>query len=170
MGTTLYGFQVAQENKNESDYRYDVIGNNSEAFTQGDPVTIASGDLTVAGTTDSVVGVAAKTQTMASDNETVAKVKPGFVPANFNTIFLAGANADLTGNDTDVGTYYKLTTATTGAVQIDVASGVQTTTSRVVEIVKVDPFNEGGTGAGSGLRKCLVRFVKAPGMNIPTNS
>lgn len=162
---TIYGASVAQENRNESDLRYDTIGKNSEAMTVGDPLTISSGVLQVAGTTDSITGVAAKTATMTSDNATVAKVTPAYVPAD-QTIFLMGTNADLTGNTTNGGTYYKLTAATTGTVQVDVTSGVQTTSSRVVEIVKVDPFNLGGTGAGSGLRTCLVRFVKTPYTNV----
>ncbi len=133
---TIYGASVAQESRsNESDFRYDVIGDNAVAFTAGDPVKVASGVLAVAGTTDSVIGVVVKTQTMAADNETVAKVCPAYIPATFETIFLMGTNADLTGNGTDVGTYYKLTTGTTGTVQVDVTSGVQTTTSRNVEIV-----------------------------------
>lgn len=163
---TLYGAKVYQENRSESDVRYDVIGNNSEEFTAGDPVTVSSGDLVVAGTTDVIYGIAIKSQTLDADNETVAKVCPGYIPADLSTTFLMGTNSDLTGNATDGGTYYKLTTATTGTVQVDVTSGVQTTTSRVVEIVKVDPRNIGGTGAGSGLRECLVRFVKTPVINV----
>ncbi len=170
MAQIIYGATVVQTKGNESQVRYDFIGNNSEAFTAGDPVTQNSGDLEVAGTTETVLGVAVKTQTMTSDNETVAKVTPGWIPADFDTIFLMGTNSDLTGNATDGGTYYKLTAATTGTLQVDVTSGVQTTTSRVVEIVKVDPFNVGGTGSGSGLRQCYVRFVKTPGINIATDS
>ena len=165
MSVTIYGATVAQENRNESDLRYDTIGKNSEVIAAGDPLTIASGVIKVAGTTDSITGVAVGAATMTSNNATVAKVTPAYVPAD-QTIFLMGTNSDLTGNGTDGATYYKLTAATTGTVQVDVTSGVQTTTSRVVEIVKVDPFNLGGTGAGSGLRTCLVRFVKTPYTNV----
>ena len=161
----LYGAQVYQETGNPSNLRYDVIGNNSEVFTANDVVSTSGGDLIVAGATDVVYGAVAKTQTMTSDNETVAKVCPGFVDALPSTIFLMGSNGDFTGNATDVGTYYKLT-GTTGAQQVDQASGVQTTTSRIVEIVKVDPRNIGGTGSGSGLREVLVRFVKTPFLNV----
>lgn len=162
MSTTIYGAQPYQPNDDELDLNYDAIGNNSDVFTLYDPVTYSSGTLVVAGTTDAIVGAVAQTVTMASDNQTVAKVAPGYYPASEDTYFLMGTNADLTGNATDVGTYYKLTAATTGTVQVDVTSGVQTTTSRNVMIKKVDPFNEGGTGAGSGLRKCVVVFVKKP--------
>lgn len=166
MSITIYGASVAQENRNESDLRYDTFGKNSEVITVGDPLTIASGQLAVAGTTNTIIGVAAKTDTMTSSNVTVAKVTPPYVPAFTQTLFLMGTNADLTGNGTDGGTYYKLTAATTATVQVDVTSGVQTGANRVVEIVKVDPFNLGGTGAGSGLRTCYVRFVKTPYENV----
>jgi hypothetical protein len=161
----LYGAQVYQEGGNPSNARYDVIGNNSEVFHVGDIVSTSGGDLIVAGVTDVVFGVALKTQTMASDNETVAKICPGFTEGQPDTIFLMGSNGDFAGNATDVGTYYKLTGAT-GAQQVDQASGVQTTTSRIVEIVKVDPRGLGGTGSGSGLREVLVRFVKTPFTNV----
>jgi hypothetical protein len=76
-----------------------------------------------------------------------------------------GCNSDLTDNHTDAGTYYNITGGT-GAQQIDVSGGVTTTTSRAVEIVKVDPYDEGGSGSGSGLRKALVRILKTPYSNI----
>ena len=161
----LYGAQVFQEGTKESNARYDVIGKNSEAFTVGDVVTIDNTNgLKVAGATDVVAGVVIKTVTMTSDNQTVAKVCPAYIPAE-NTVFLMGSNADFTGNVSDPGDYYKLT-GTTGAQQVDGTSGVQTTTSRIVEIVKVDPKNIGGTGSGSGLRELLVRFVKTPILNV----
>ena len=160
----LYGAQVYQELGNPSNARYDEIGNNSEAFTTGDPVVQTTSGLAVASATSVIAGVALKTVTMASDNETVAKVSPGIVPSE-NTVFLMGTNSDLTSNVVDIGTYYKLT-GSTGTIQVDVTSGVQTTTSRIVEIVKVDPRNIGGTGSGSGLRECLVRFVKTPVLNV----
>lgn len=162
MNETIYGAQPWGYPAMDQNANYDAIGANSEAFTSYDPVTYSSGTLVVAGTTDPVVGVALQTETMASDNETVAKVQPGYYPTGENYAFLMGTNADLTGNATDVGTYYKLTAATTGTVQVDVSSGVQTDQNRVVMIKKVDPANVGGTGAGSGLRQCLVIFVKKP--------
>lgn len=160
----LYGAQVFNELGNASNARYDIIGNNSEVFTKNDIVSTSGGDLIVAGVTDVVFGVVLKTATMTSDNETVAKVCPAVVPAE-NTVFLMGANGDFAGNATDCGTYYKLAGAT-GAQQVDQASGAQTTTSRIVEIVKVDPRGLGGTGSGSGLREVLVRFVKTPVLNV----
>jgi hypothetical protein len=161
---TLYGARVYNELGKDSNVRYDIIGNNSEVFAPNDVVSTSSGDLIVATATDVVFGVAIKTATMTSDNETVAKARPGVIPAE-GTVFLMGSNGDFAGNATDVGAYYKLTGAT-GAQQVDQASGVQTTTSRIVEIVKVDPRGIGGTGAASGLREVLVRFVKTPVLNV----
>lgn len=165
----IYGASVYQERKSETDIFYDAFGKNSEVFTAGDPVTISSGVLLVTvgngqGVTNAVVGVASKTATMTSTNQTVAKVSPGYIPAD-GTIFLMGTNSDLTGNATDPGTYYGLT-GLTSLIQVNTSIGVLTGTSRVVEVVQVDPFNEGGTGAGSGLRKVLVRFVKTPYTNV----
>lgn len=159
----LYGAALYQTVGNPHNLRYDTLGKDSEVIAVGDPLTIASGVLAVAGTTDSITGVAAGAATMPSTNDTVY---PAFTPIEDGQIYLMGTNADLTDNETNGGTYYKLTAATTGTVQVDVTSGVQTTTSRVVEIVKVDPNNVGGTGSGSGLRQCLVRFVKTPYTNV----
>ena len=164
----LYGATVFESPNNPVNYDGGkVIGDNSEAFTTGDPVTIESGGtLAVAGTTNSVYGVVQKTQTMASDNETVAKVKPVCIPTDMDYQWLMGTNADLSPL-TSLGVYYKLTTATTGAVQVDVTSGAQTTSNRVVVCTAVDPNALGGTGSGSGLRQGLFKFVKVS--NIRTD-
>ncbi len=158
----LYGAQPWNPTDEEIDLNYDAIGKNSEAFTSYDPVTYSSGVLVVAGTTNAVAGIVAQTVTMTSTNAGTsgARVQPGYIPVSEDTYFLMGTNSDLTGNATDVGTYYKLTANTTGTVQVDVANSAQTTTSRVVMIKSVDPQGIGGTGAGSGLRQCVVVFVK----------
>lgn len=159
-GAKLYSNRVL-----ETDYQYDAIGKNSEAIASGDPLTVASGLVkVVSAATDAIIGVAAKTQTLASDNQTVAKIAPAYIPAE-DSIFFMYTNADLTGNATNGGTFYGLTGGT-GAVLVDVTSGVTTTTSRQVEIVKVDPRNIGGTGAGSGLREVLVKFFRTPTRNF----
>lgn len=164
MSIAITGAQPWQNGNKEIDIRYDTVGATSTTFTNGDPLTLSSGILTVAGATSTIVGTAVKTQTLSSTNDTVAKVRPGYVPVDNSTIFLMGTNADLA-VATAGGTYYKLS-GTTGAIVVDVTSGVMTTTARIVEIVQVDPMNLGGTGAGSGLRTCLVRFVKTPYTNI----
>ena len=160
MAQTIYGASVVTSPVNAHNYQYNFIGKNSEVFASGDVVTAdASHGLKVAGATDSVVGVIAKTQTMTSNNETVAKVTPAFVPSDEGVEFLMGTNADLSAL-TSVGAYYKLVAGGTGAQQVDVNAGVQTTTNRVVVCTAVDPFGIGGTGSGSGLRQGLFKFVK----------
>lgn len=156
----IYGANIIKNNNMEVDYSYDAIGKNSEVITIGDPLTIASGVISVAGGTATVIGIAVKTQTMASNNQTVAKIVPGYIPIDSNQIYLMGGNAVLTGNATDGGTYYKLIAAATGVMQIDVVSGVQTGANRVVEVVEVDPFNTGD------LTMIAVRFVKDPYQNV----
>lgn len=165
MAQTLYGARLFQSPKNEVNANYVAYGANSEVFADYDIVSISgavgSETLGVAAATSVVVGVIIKGATMTSTNTTVAKVVPGYITAEEGNLFLMGTNSDLTNTLTDYGKYYKLTGAT-GAQQVDVASGVQTTTNRVVQIVIVDPLKEGGSGAGSGLRQVIVRFVKTP--------
>lgn len=160
--SVIYGAQPFNFDKNEANLNYDVVGKNSEAFTQYDPVTYSSGQLVVAGTTNAVTGIVNADATMASTNASAsgAQVKPGYIPVDETTPFLMGCNADLTGNFTDPGTYYKLTANTTGTVQIDVANGTLANSDAVVMIKQVDPYGIGGTGAGSGLRQAVVVFVK----------
>ena len=162
---TINGASVYKTEGNPVNYSYDVIGKNSEVFAVGDPVTVTSGVMLVATATSTIWGIAQKVQTMTSTNQTVALVYPTYMPVQENMVFLMGTNADLTGNATDAGTFYKLT-GTTGAVLVDVVSGVQTTTSKIVEIIKVDPNSVGGSGSGSGLRQVLVKFVKTPTLNV----
>lgn len=157
MARTIYGFTLFRSPVNEDNFDGGkVIGNNSEEFTSGDAVTISSGFLQVAGATDRVYGIVQKSQTMASDNETVGLVKPSVQVPDLGYEFLAGTNADLAA--TSVGTYYKLV-GTTGIMQVDVSAGAMTGAARIVECTQVDPLNEGGTGAGSGLRQGVFRFV-----------
>ena len=111
--------------------------------------------------TESVAGVVAKAQTMGSTNDTVY---PAFIPAQLDDVYLMGTNSDLTDNETNYGTFYGIT-GSTGAQLVNVSGGVTTTTSRQVMIVKVDPFGIGGTGSGSGLRQCLVKFVRITQFN-----
>ena len=161
MSRTIYGGELASTPSIGANFDGgQVIGKNSEAFTSGDPVTIdASHGLKVAGTTDSIYGFVQKTQTMTSTNETVAKVKPVVLVPDKSYEFVMGCNADLVAL-TSVGAFYKLIAAATGAMQVDVNSGVTTGNSRVVECTAVDPFSEGGTGSGSGLRIGKFRLVK----------
>lgn len=160
MAQTLYGAKVRTSPTNEVNYASNAIGKNSEVIALDDILTIdASHGLKVAGATDSVIGVSASTVTMASDNETVAKVKPSYTPIDQDMEFLMGTNADLSAL-TSIGAYYKLVAGGTGAQQVDVNAGVTTGNARVVVCTGVDPQGLGGTGAGSGLRQGLFKFVK----------
>lgn len=168
MARTIYGAELFQSPKNEVNANYVALGKNSEVFANYDIVSISGATgaetLGVAAATSVVVGVIVKGATMTSTNQTVAKVVPGYITAEEGNLFLMGTNSDLTDTLTDYGKYYKLSGAT-GAQVVDVSSGVQTTTNRVVQVIKVDPFNEGGTGSGSGLRQVIIRFVKTPVLN-----
>lgn len=168
MARTIYGAELFKSPALETNFVQNLIGKNSEVFAFGDLVEyVASHGLEViASATPSVLGVSAKTQTMTSSNETVAKVKPAYIPIDQDMEFLMGTNSDLDAL-TSPGVYYKLTGAT-GAIQVDVTSGAQTTTNRVVVCTGVDPLNEGGTGSGSGLRQGLFKFVKV--LNVKSNT
>jgi hypothetical protein len=168
----IYGAKLNQSGGHQPTLRYDTLGKNSEVFACNDIVSISddAGALSVETdwvATTTCVGVIAKAQTMESDNETATdhKVYPAYIPIYDDQIWLMGTNSDLTDNHTNAGTYYNITGGT-GAQQVDVSGGVSSTTLRCVEIVKVDPFNEGGSGAKSGLRTVLVRILKTPYSNI----
>jgi hypothetical protein len=94
---------------------------------------------------------------MASNNTTVGLVTPAFIPLDQSYEFLMGTNADLA--EINVGTYYNIT-GTTGAQQVDVAGGATTGTSAIVVLTAVDPNQLGGTGAGSGLRQGVFKFIR----------
>ncbi len=166
----IFGASIASKPNNESNILYDIIGKNSAAFTVGDPITVASSQALVAGNSDTIVGIVVKTQTMTSANVGTVNVAPGYTPVDDDTLYLMGTNTDLTNTATNFGNYCNLTSNTTGTVQVNAANVARTTTDRVVAIQVVDPFNEGGSGSGSGLRTVLVRFVKTPWTNVPTSA
>ena len=166
--SVLYGASVWQEKANPSNYRYDTLVKDSEVIAVGDPLTLSSGVLSVTTGTTTIIGVSGRALTAAQVGATNDTVYCPYVPVSDDTIFLMGTDSDLTDNETDGGTYYTLTATGTGLIQVAVAHGVATTTSRVVEIVKVDPRGIGGSGSGSGLREVLVRFIKTPYTNSVT--
>lgn len=154
---TLYGATLAKSPTKENNYGYEVIGANSAVFTENDIVTaVAGAGLEVAAPSTPVIGVVARTETMASNNATVAKITPAYIPIDQDYDFLMGTNADL--NPLNVGSYYNIT-GTTGAQQVDVAGGITTGSNAIVKLTKVDPNQLGGTGAGSGLRQGYFRFI-----------
>ncbi len=161
MASTIFGASLYQSPNMEENIRYDVLGADSEAFKNGDIVTVDTGVVSlVDAATEKIYGVIQGAQTMPSTNDTVY---PGVTPAGENYIFLMGCNAALTDNETDYGKFFGITGAS-GAQQIDVVSGVTTTTSRQVVIIKVDPNNVGGT---EGPQEALVKFVDTTDSTTP---
>lgn len=149
----IYGASVMTSPTMETNYDSNAIGMNSAVFAVGDILTMdASNGLKVAGATTSVIGVSATSATMSATNQTVGLVKPAYIPVDQDTEFLMGTNSALSAL-TSIGAYYKIT-GTTGAMQVDVASGVQTTSSRVVVCTGVDPQGIGDPTQG------LFKFVK----------
>lgn len=159
---TLYGARLWQAPEESVNARYDMLGQSSEVIAAGDILNMESGNIEVAdAATDAIAGVAI-TPSTAAQNDGTKYI--GYIPADENYVWLMGTNSDLTDNATDFGTFYAITGAT-GAQQVNVSGSVTTTTSRQVMIVKVDPRGIGGTGAASGLRECLVKFVRIPQFN-----
>lgn len=160
MAQTLYGAQLTTSPNNPTNTDGGrVIGKNSEVFTANDVCGLDNTNgLFVATAVAAVYGVVLKTQTMASDNQTVAKVKPMCFPIDQSYEWLMGTNSDLSPL-TSVGQFYKLT-GTTGIQQVDVSGGAMTGVARVVVCTEVDPNGFGGTGSGSGLRQGLFKFVR----------
>ena len=102
---------------------YPVIGKNSEQFSYADPVFIDSnGWLTLIGTTDKVLGYyTGQGETMDGSNQTTGgKVKPDYVyAAGVEMVF--GADQDCIQGD--VGAYADMVTVTTGAFELNLATG-----------------------------------------------
>ena len=101
---------------------YPIIGANSEEFSQADAVFInSSGFLELADVGGKILGYyAGQGETMASDNQTVAKKTPDYVYAE-SVEMVYGADQDCT--QTDVGAYADFGTVTTGAFELNLAAG-----------------------------------------------
>lgn len=136
-----YGAEIYKSPTKETNLTYNEIGKNSEVFTLGDFLTDGANGLAVAGATDAVIGICAKTQTMTATNETAAKVYPAYNPIDQDYDYLCGCNGNLDALASP-GIFYKLA-GTTGAMQVDVNSGAQTTSNRVVVCTGVDPLKTG---------------------------
>lgn len=94
-----------------------VIGANSVAFKVGDPVYIdSSGFLALQTTSSKVIGYITEDITMASDNQTVAKVCPQYVYAEGVEMYV---DADAALAQADVGHYTVLSSATGNAQTVD---------------------------------------------------
>ena len=98
-----------------------IIGANSEAFTVNDAVYINSAGFLAKVTTSSVVlGVARRTVTAASDNQTVAQVK---VPIRTWHGLHMVYGADQAAVQTDIGAYADFVTITTAVQQLNLVAG-----------------------------------------------
>ena|SRR3990167_10906885 len=157
MARTIYGAELFKSPNLGENYDSSFIGTNSEVITRGAPLSLVGGFVIVNSGTMSTVGVATATATMSATNQTVARVKPSFIPIDQEYDFLMGTNADISA--TNVGVYYQLT-GTSTTIQVDITYGATTGSSRLVVCSKADPLNEGGTGSGSGARQGLFKFVR----------
>ena len=119
---------------------YPVIGGNSVQFSHADPVYIdTSGWLAISSTTNKVLGYyVGQGETMASDNQTVAKKTPDYVYASgVEMVF----GSDQACTQTDVGAYADMGTATTGAFELNLNSGG---TGQYL-VIGFDPDGDGST-------------------------
>lgn len=118
--------------------RADTIGKNSEVFAVMDPVSVdANGFLIVATAGVKVLGYCNKAVTMASDNQTVAKVKPPYLPAEGRVML---GESDQAWTQTDVGAYADLT-GTTGSMQLNFLAG----STGQFYVMEGDPLGTGST-------------------------
>ncbi len=116
-----------------------IIGNNSEVLSYADALSIdGNGHIIVATTSSKVIGFCLEDVTMASDNETVAKYCPLFVPVEEVTMVYT---ADQALTQTDVGAYADLVTTTSGAQVLNLAAG----SSGQFIVLGFDPNNDGTT-------------------------
>lgn len=101
---------------------YPVIGANSIQFSYADPVYIdTSGWLALITTSSKALGYyVGQGETMASDNQTVAKKTPDYVYAQ-DVEMIFGSDQDCT--QTDIGAYADMGTVTTGAFELNLAAG-----------------------------------------------
>ena len=121
------------------------IGTNSAEFNVNDVVDLTSGFLSVLGaTTDRPLGICQKKVTMASDNQTVAKVTVPFIPLTVDDEF--EMDFDAAAALANQGQYFQFNTGGTGAQTIDLASASDTVGQ--VMLVKLDPRGEGSTLRG----------------------
>lgn len=129
-----------------------VIGKNSEAFTKGDPVFIDSNGYLARATAGTMIwGYVLETVTMASDNQTVAKLRPKVQPA-FGVDVRIDTEAAGELVQSDVGEYADIVTSTTGATTISATPG---TTAAQFMVKDFDP-DRLGTAAGNAVAICVA--------------
>ena len=118
---------------------YPVIGANSIVFSPTDAVYInTSGFLDSASTSSKVLGFALDNITMASDNQTVAKVTPKYCYADAVLVVYPGDSAC---TQTKVGEYADLVTTTSGG---QILNGTTAATGQFF-VIGFDPDGDGTT-------------------------
>lgn len=125
---------------------YPIIGANSIAFSEADPVYInTSGFLALGTASDKVLGYSLDTITaLASDNQTVAMVCPKYCYADAVLVVIPLAAA-AAATQTMIGEYVVLSGVTSGAMTV-------TTNSATVGqflVLGINPANNGSVSAGS---------------------
>lgn len=121
---------------------YPVIGANSIQFSVADAVYIdSSGFLAVATAVSKIFGYSLENITMASSNQTVAKVCPKYVEASSAVLMVYPTVSSVGLAQTEVGAFVSLSTVTTGAQAISSTTGA---TGQFL-IVGIDPKADGTT-------------------------
>lgn len=126
-----------------------TIGTNSEVFKKGEILAMASGFATINTGALDVLGVCDADKTMASDNQTVAKVELPFYSARSDMTF----EMDFDGTETVAYQGYLYTLSGAVGAQV-VAAATRSLTVGIVELIKLDPRREGSTVRG------LFRFAR----------
>ncbi len=144
----MYGANFIKFAHDEAPLGY-AIGTNSEVFKKGDIISEASGYATLNTGNLNPLGIVNTDKTMASNNETVAKVQVPYIPATTDMTF----EMDFDSAETAAyqGYLYQLT-GTVGAQKV--SQSTHSATVGVVKLVKLDPRNEGSTTRG------LFRFAR----------
>ena len=120
---------------------YPVIGANSIQFSVGDAVIIdSSGWLALATAARKVLGFSLENITMASTNQTVAKVCPKYV-SNPSVLMVYPTASNVGFAQTDVGAYAVLSGLTTGEMTLSATAGA---TGQFL-ILGFDPKGDGST-------------------------
>lgn len=101
---------------------YPIIGANSTTLSRADAVYIdSSGFLAISSTTNKILGFSLDTiSALASDNQTIGKVKPKYVPAS-GVLVQYPSDQDCT--QTDIGAYADLSSGTTNAQTVNLVAG-----------------------------------------------
>lgn len=117
------------------------IGKNSEVFATADPVIVDSSGwldvMTTPGTTTRVIGWKVGNETMASDNQTSAKVKPSIIMANMGVQLRFPSDVDC--EQLHIGGWNHFTSSsTTGSFTVDLTALTKGTDGAVC-ILQRDP-------------------------------